>query len=52
MGIDWALFWNMGGHGAFVWPAYGFGALALLVESVLLRRRWQRSRRDALEAPR
>lgn len=44
MNIDWSLFFAMGGHGAFVWGAYG-AALALLgAEAILL---WRRARAAA-----
>ncbi|WP_198321166.1 heme exporter protein CcmD [Azohydromonas aeria] len=46
-GIDWALFWHMGGHGLYVWGGWGGAALALGVEFFVL---WRRARR--LPAPR
>lgn len=42
MNIDWALLWDMGGHGAYVWTGWGVALLALGGEFFLL---WRRSRR-------
>ncbi|MDZ5460953.1 heme exporter protein CcmD [Azohydromonas lata] len=42
MGIDWALLWDMGGHGLYVWGGWGLALLALGLEAALL---WRRSRR-------
>jgi heme exporter protein CcmD len=41
----WGEFWAMGGHGQYVWPAFGlaFGILlAMALQSWLLRRRLRR----------
>lgn len=49
-----AKFWAMGGHGFYVWSAYGFCAavmLALTVQSVASARA-KRRRMQALEASR
>ena len=44
MSIDWALFWQMGGHAGYVFGAYG-GALALVaLEACWL---WRGARRAA-----
>lgn len=42
MNIDWALLWDMGGHGAYVWTGWGVALLALGSEFFVL---WRRSRR-------
>ncbi|NML18409.1 heme exporter protein CcmD [Azohydromonas caseinilytica] len=46
--IDWALFWHMGGHGAYVWTGWGLALLALGVEFFTL---WRRSRRHPPPSP-
>ena len=35
----WSEFWAMGGHGFYVWGAYGVTFAGLAVEVLLLRRR-------------
>ena len=45
-GIDWALFWDLGGHGRYVWSGYGVAAAAFAAEALLLWRRARRSRRE------
>jgi heme exporter protein D len=42
----WEAFWAMGGHGPFVWGAYGVTALALIAEVFSVIRRDARARRD------
>lgn len=50
---DWQTFFEMGGYAAYVWPAYGVSALALIVLAVLSWRAMRRSERlvDLSEAP-
>ncbi len=42
---NWAEFWDMGGHGLYVWGAFGAVALAFLVEVMQIHQR-QRAMRD------
>ncbi|HET9977805.1 MAG TPA: heme exporter protein CcmD [Burkholderiaceae bacterium] len=44
-------FLAMGGYGLYVWGSFGFCALALAVEAVLLAQR-RRAALSSLEAPR
>jgi heme exporter protein D len=38
--MNWSEFWAMGGYGFYVWSAYGFAALVLVINVVIpLRRR-------------
>ena len=39
-------FWHMGGHGRFVWGAYGFTALVMLAEVLAVRARLGRALRE------
>jgi heme exporter protein CcmD len=39
MSIDWSAFWQLGGHGVFVWPGYAAAALLVVVEAMVLLRR-------------
>jgi heme exporter protein D len=50
---DWQTFFDMGGYAAYVWPAYGVSALALIVLAALSWREMRRSERlvDLSEAP-
>ena len=41
-----AEFLDMGGYAAFVWPAYGIVAVALLLNLILPLKRHQRLRRE------
>lgn len=41
---DWAAFWRMGRHAAYVWPAVALTAGALLAEHWALGRRARRQR--------
>lgn len=43
-------FFSMGGHGAFVWGAYGVTALLLALEVMLLRRDKAVSQGDSSQA--
>jgi heme exporter protein D len=45
-------FLNMGGYGAYIWPAYGISALSLGVVAVWCWRAWRaaKARLAALEA--
>jgi heme exporter protein D len=36
MSIDWPAFWNLGGHGVYVWPGYLAAALLLAAEIMVL----------------
>ena len=49
MSIDWAAFWHMGGHGGYVFGAYGIAVLLLAVEALLLWRRSRAARRHGGE---
>jgi heme exporter protein D len=40
-------FWAMGGYAAFVWPAYGISAIALMTLCVLSWRAMKRAERLA-----
>ena len=40
-------FWQMGGHGRFVWGAYGATLAVLVLEAVLVRRRLARAMAQA-----
>ena len=40
-------FFEMGGYGLYVWGSYVVAALLMVVEPLLVRRRHQRSLRDA-----
>ena len=46
-------FWNMGGYGAFIWPAYGVTVLALGTAIVWTVAAWRRAKAKlvALEKP-
>ncbi|MGF1461713.1 MAG: heme exporter protein CcmD [Maricaulaceae bacterium] len=49
-------FFAMGGHGPFIWTAYGLSALVLITASVVTlraaaRAKRERARLDALEEP-
>jgi heme exporter protein D len=46
MGAPLTDFLAMGGYAAYVWPAYGFAALVLIV---LLAQSWRSARRRAAE---
>jgi heme exporter protein D len=50
---DWQTFFDMGGYAAYVWPAYGVSALALIVLALLSWRDMRRSERlvELSEAP-
>ena len=37
-------FWNMGGYGAFIWPAYAISALALAGATVWTVDAWRRAK--------
>lgn len=38
--MSWSEFWAMGGYGLYVWSAYGFAALVLVLNVIVpLRRR-------------
>jgi heme exporter protein D len=38
--MNWSEFWAMGGYGLYVWSAYGFAALVLVMNVIIpLRRR-------------
>ena len=39
MSIDWTAFWQLGGHGVFVWPGYAAAALLVAAEAAWLLRR-------------
>ena len=39
MNIDWSVFWQLGGHGLYVWPGYGAALLLVLLEAVVMLRR-------------
>jgi heme exporter protein D len=43
---------NMGGYGAYIWPAYGISAVALGVATILSWRAWRaaKAKLAALEA--
>ena len=47
-------FWAMGGFAAYVWPAFGFAALVMIVLAVVSRRQLALRQRllDRLEATR
>jgi len=44
-------FWDMGGYGAFIWPAYGISLLALAGATLWTLAAWRRAkaRLSALE---
>lgn len=44
-------FWNMGGYGAFIWPAYAISALGLAGATAWTVRAWRKAkaRLSALE---
>jgi heme exporter protein D len=44
---SWSEFWNMGGHGGYVWSAYGVTAALVVLEVLLLRARLGRARRGS-----
>jgi len=38
--MSWSEFWAMGGYGLYVWSAYGFAGLVLVINVIIpLRRR-------------
>lgn len=39
MTIDWPALWDLGGHGAYVWPAYLAAAALAAAEAFSLLRR-------------
>lgn len=42
MNIDWSALWDLGGHGLYVWPAYGAAAALVAAEAASLLRRLRR----------
>lgn len=46
---SWSAFWEMGGHGLYVWGSFGVTAAALLAELLLLKAR-RGALREAAEA--
>ena len=46
-----AAFFEMGGHGLYVWGAYGVAAVALMIEPWLAARRRRRAARRAAQVP-
>ena len=46
-----AAFFDMGGHGLYVWGAYGVAVVLMAVEPWLAVRRRRRAARRATEAP-
>jgi heme exporter protein D len=42
---EWQTFFDMGGYAAFVWPAYGLSAVALIALAVFSWREMRRSER-------
>ncbi|MBC5784110.1 heme exporter protein CcmD [Ramlibacter sp. USB13] len=39
MSIDWTAFWQLGGHGIYVWPGYMAAAVLVALEAAWLLRR-------------
>ena len=46
MSVDWTAFWQLGGHGAYVWPGYAVAALLVAAEVAILLRRLRRDEED------
>ena len=46
MSIDWTAFWQLGGHGVYVWPAYALSALLAAAEAAMVLRRLRRGSRE------